>query len=84
MNDLLQLKGQFFTKGARAPGKPELPKGASITTAHLGDLKRQLEAIQTYWAENQIPFPPLVSVHYTRVIAKSNRCLLYTSPSPRD
>lgn len=73
MNDLLQLKGQFFTKGARAPGKPELPKGASITTAHLGDLKRQLEAIQTYWAENQIPFPPLVSVHYTRVIAKSNR-----------
>lgn len=73
MNDLLQLKGQFFTKGARPPGKPELPKGASVTTAHLGDLKRQLEAIQAYWAENQIPFSPLVSVHYTRVAAKSNR-----------
>lgn len=73
MNNLLQLKGQFQTKGARRPGSPQLPKNGKVTTNHLLDLRQQLMEIKDYWHKKQIPFNPLISVYYKKVTAKSNR-----------
>lgn len=73
MNNLLELKGQFKTKGARRPGLPQLPKNGRVTAKHLLDLRQQLMEIKDYWHKKQIPFNPLISVYYTKVTAKSNR-----------
>ena len=73
MNNLLQLKGQFQTKGARRPGLPQLPKNGEVTAKHLLDLRQQLVEIKDYWQKKQIPFDPLISVYYKKITAKSNR-----------
>ena len=73
MNNLLQLKGQFQTKGARGPGLPQLPKKGEVSTKHLLDLRQQLVEIKEYWQNQQIPFDPLISVYYKKITAKSNR-----------
>ncbi len=73
MNNLLQLKGQFQTKGARRPGLPQLPKNGEVTAQHLLDLRQQLMEIKEYWQKKQIPFNPLISVYYKKITAKSNR-----------
>ena len=73
MNNLLELKGQFHTRGAHSPGAPELPKKAEVDVTHLLTLRQQLIDIQNYWQNEQIPFNPLISVYYKTVTAKSNR-----------
>lgn len=73
MNNLLQLKGQFQTKGARRPGLPQLPKNGEVSADHLLDLRQQLMEIKDYWQKKQIPFNPLISVYYKKITAKSNR-----------
>lgn len=73
MNNLLQLKGQFQTKGARRPGLPQLPKNGDVSADHLLDLRQQLMEIKDYWQKKQIPFNPLISVYYKKITAKSNR-----------
>lgn len=66
MNNLLQLKGQFHTKGAGRPGSPQLPKNGEVSAKHLLDLRQQLVEIKDYWRKKQIPFNPLISVYYKK------------------
>ena len=75
MNNLLQLKVQFqHRKNPNKPGPVNLPKKTAVTILHMAELKQQLQNILAYWEENQtIIGGALVSVHYTHVIAKSNR-----------
>lgn len=74
MNDLLQLKGHFESKKntARGGGK-KLPSGSKVTVTKMEKLHEQLRKIRAYWAENTLIEGALISVHYERIIAKSNR-----------
>lgn len=74
MNELLYLKGTFVhKKNTNKPGSINIPSGQSVDSAHLKNLSAQLEKIENYWEENQLIQGALISVHYNRIVAKSNR-----------
>lgn len=74
MNNILQLKGQFQKRKAQSRfGALNLPKGKFVKEEHVKKLKKQLEDIKRYWEEEKILKGALVSVHYRKVVAKSNR-----------
>lgn len=74
MNSILQLKGRFDSKkNSSKPGAPQLPKGAKVSSKHLYALRDQLKEICSYWNKDTRIGGALVSVHYTRIVAKSNR-----------
>lgn len=74
MNNILQLKGQFQKrKNQNGFGPINLPKGTSVTASHVCKLKEQLEIILSVWEKNTEIGGALVSVHYDRIVAKSNR-----------
>lgn len=74
MNSILQLKGQFeHKKNPNGYGPTNLPVGASVSSAHIFDLKNQLTKILIFWQRNTLIEGALVSVHYNTVVAKSNR-----------
>ena len=74
MNPILQLKGRFDQRAnPNKPGKPELPKNSFVEVAHIRRLQKQLQDILAYWKQHTEINGALVSVHYKRVVAKSNR-----------
>lgn len=74
MNPILQLKGRFDQRAnPNKPGKPELPKNSFVEVAHIRRLQKQLQDIFAYWKQHTEINGALVSVHYKRVVAKSNR-----------
>ncbi len=74
MNNLLELKGQFqHKKNPQGFGPANLPVGGSVRSAHILELKSELESILHRWTKNNFIGGALVSAHYTRVVAKSNR-----------
>lgn len=80
MNNILQLKGRFEKRKNDAGfGPAKLPAKQSVTSLHLNDLAAQLIRIKEFWIENQDIAGAIVSVHYTRVVAKSNRLRILLS-----
>lgn len=80
MNNILQLKGRFEKRKNDAGfGPAKLPAKQSVTSLHLNDLAAQLIRIKEYWIKNQDIAGAIVSVHYTRVVAKSNRLRILLS-----
>lgn len=80
MNNILQLKGQFLKR--KAPGgfgPVNLPKGQTVCTEHVLKLKNQLQDIISFWKQDKTINGALVSVHYRKVVAKSNRIQLLLS-----
>lgn len=74
MNEILQLKGSFKSgKYKGNVGAPSLPKGQKVKAEHVKRLAEQLIEIEKFWKENRAIKGALVSVHYNRVVAKSNR-----------
>ena len=74
MNDVLQLKGSFKSgKYKGFVGAPSLPNGQKVTSEHIKQLVAQLIIIEEFWKGETIIGGALVSVHYNRVVAKSNR-----------
>lgn len=73
MNGLLQLKGRFEKRGNESMGSICLPANKKVTSEHIGDLMDQLLKVKEYWTNNDDIAGMLVSVHYIRVVAKSNR-----------
>ena len=88
MNNILQLKGQFeHNKGNSGGGKRNIPVGKMVDSAHILNLINDLRSLQTYWNEHTLIKGALISVHYTSVIAKSNRIrglLCRGSSNPND
>ncbi len=88
MNSVLQIKGQFEQKSnTSAFGPKNLPANESVKVPHLTNLKNQLEQILAFWKKETIINGALVSVHYTSVVAKSNRIealLAYKKIKPND
>lgn len=74
MNELLELKGHFETRRNLAGGGAvKLPKGSRVTAGHLSMLRGQLQAVLEKWEHGLDIGGALVSVHYVKVVAKSNR-----------
>lgn len=74
MNNILQLKGQFQKR--KAPngfGPTNLPKGKNVSAEHVLKLQKQLHDIILFWKQEKTIGGALVSVHYRKVVAKSNR-----------
>ena len=84
MNSLLQLKGHFEQRSnPNRPGPRNLPAGQEIKVSHVSDLKRQLSELAVFWSDKTLFTKALVSVHYTDVVAKSNRIKDLLSESPK-
>lgn len=80
MNHILQLKGQFQKRKAPSGfGPTNLPKGKSVSAEHVLKLKAQLQDIILFWNQEKKINGALVSVYYTKVVAKSNRIQLLLS-----
>lgn len=74
MNNILQLKGEFeYKKNPNKPGLPNMPKGGSIDYDHIIKLEKELCSIYNRWLNDSTINGALVSVHYKRIVAKSNR-----------
>ncbi|MEG2717321.1 MAG: S8 family peptidase [Eubacterium sp.] len=74
MNNLLQLKGQFEqVKRKSSGGTTNLPSGRSIKASKLEALIKNLDALKIFWKDKNIFSGALVTVHYNKVAAKSNR-----------
>ena len=73
-NRIIQLKGEIAHMPHPVGGSsPTLPAGAVVTAEHLDELKRNLTDVQTFWEHQKLIEGVLVSVEYTRIVAKSNR-----------
>lgn len=84
MNSLLQLKGHFEQRSnPNRPGLRNLPAGQEIKVSHVSDLKRQLSELAVFWSDKTLFTKALVSIHYTDVVAKSNRIKDLLSESPK-
>ena len=74
LNNILQLKGRFEKRRNESKfGPPRLPADGKVYSKHLLELKMQLEDIKAFWMKHRDIDGALVSVHYTRVVPKSNR-----------
>lgn len=74
MNNLLHLKGRLYKrKNTQSFGSSNLPKEGKVSAEHINELKKQLEQIRIFWEEHTEINGALVSVHYQRVVPKSNR-----------
>lgn len=76
MNNVLELKGNRFIQAS----KPNGAGGASmnsktiVTSEQLKSLSFQLTEIRKFWQNEKRPFTGiLISVHYNKIVAKSNR-----------
>lgn len=74
MNDILNLKGHFEQRrNPNRPGPRNLPANQHIEVQHLEILKNELQSVIEFWKDKTLFRKALVSVHYTDVVAKSNR-----------
>lgn len=74
MNDVLELKGTFEPGTFKGRvGAPSLPKGTTVNVTHINNLLEQLNEINDIWSTNQTIGGALLDVHYSSVVAKSNR-----------
>jgi hypothetical protein len=74
-NDVLQLKGTFEQRRNTASfGKPSIPLSETVGIEKIDSLSGQLSDVLDYWKRNQELFTgALIEVHYTNIVAKSNR-----------
>ena len=73
MNKLLQLKGRFDKRGNDSMGPMGLPAHKKVTSYKIEKLIGQLANVKEYWQNKDEIGGIIVSVHYIRVVAKSNR-----------
>ena len=76
MNNVLELKGKRFIQARKnnISGGVAMNGKVEVTTEHLLRLKSQLSQIKDFWDKETRPFEGvLISVHYNKIVAKSNR-----------
>lgn len=74
MNNLLQLKGRFDKRQNESGFGPiKLPAKQKVSAQHIEELIGQLKNVRKYWIDKKDIAGAIVSVHYIRVVAKSNR-----------
>lgn len=75
MNNLLELKGKFFHSNREFFGfEISMNSRIEVTSNYLERLTTQLVEIKNFWNNTERPFKGiLISVHYNKIVAKSNR-----------
>ncbi|MEG1502408.1 MAG: S8 family peptidase [Synergistaceae bacterium] len=76
MNNVLELKGKRFVQASKQVknGGAAMSSKKTVLSEHLIALKSRLLEIKEFWRLEKRPFSGvLVSVHYNKVVAKSNR-----------
>ena len=73
MNNVLELKGKrFFQAPRNGGGEPRMNSKVLVTIDHLYRLEAQLGQIEDFWKQEKRVFSGiLVSVHYNKIVAKS-------------
>jgi len=84
MNGLLQLKGRFEKRGNEGMGPVTLPAHKKVTSEHIEKLIVQLSKVKAYWSDKDDIAGMIVSVHYIRVVAKSNRLKILLADAERN
>lgn len=76
MNNVLELKGNRFVQAPKSAsgGGPAMNSKVVVTNQKLNKLKSKLSQIRDFWTHENRPFNGiLISVHYNKIVAKSNR-----------
>lgn len=76
MNNVLELKGKRFVQASKpkSSGGAAISSKKTVSSEHLSALRSQLDTIKEFWRLEKRPFRGvLISVHYNKVVAKSNR-----------
>lgn len=75
MNNLLQLKGRFeqASRSRDTFGPTNLPAGQSVNISKLQGLLKNLIDLQKDWQDQNLLPGALITVHYIKIAAKSNR-----------
>ena len=76
MNEVLELKGQRFFQAAKktSGGGISINSHSVVTTTVIQTLRTELFRIRKFWQEEKKLFDGiLISVHYNKIVAKSNR-----------
>ena len=76
MNNILELKGKRFVQATRKPGGggAAMNSKSTVTSEQLLKLESKLQQIKKFWEQEKKPFQGiLISVHYNKIVAKSNR-----------
>lgn len=76
MNNVLELKGNRFVQAPRNShgGGPAMNSKVVVTSQKFNKLTSKLFQIKDFWTHENRPFNGiLISVHYNKIVAKSNR-----------
>lgn len=74
MHELLELKGKMESKKRNGiPGPSQLPKNGSVKTDKIERLIKNIKSIQSFWIEQKIINSALITINYTKIVAKTNR-----------
>lgn len=76
MNNVLELKGKRFIQAPKSNrgGGAAMNSKVTVSVGVIVRLKEQLNQLLLFWKNEQRPFKGvLVSVHYNKIVAKSNR-----------
>ena len=76
MNNMLELKGKRFVQASKKPGGggASMNSKSIVTSEQLLRFEARLQQIKKFWEEEQKPFQGvLISVHYNKIVAKTNR-----------
>ncbi|MDQ0203624.1 S8 family peptidase [Pectinatus haikarae] len=75
-NNVLELRGKRFVQAARnvTGGGASMNSKKIVTTKEILRLQNKIEQIRNFWLQESRPFTGvLISVHYNKIVAKSNR-----------
>lgn len=76
MNDVLELKGKRFIQAPKSGGGggPAMNSQVNVTSKKVVALLSKLRQIDEFWKMEKKPFKGiLISVHYNKIVAKTNR-----------
>ncbi|QQY78246.1 S8 family peptidase [Mycoplasma mycoides subsp. capri] len=73
-NKILELRKDFESDDYSSNYNPfKLPPGQKVSLDELIKLKDDLIKVRDFWEKQTLKINPLISVHYKRIIVKSNR-----------
>lgn len=76
MNNVLELKGKRFVQASKSGsgGGAAMNSKKVVTSEQLSKLQSKISQIEAFWKQEKKPFEGiLISVHYNKIVAKSNR-----------
>ena len=76
MNNVLELKGKRFVQESKKGngGGAAINSKVVVTNNHVKKLQSKLQSLREFWMNEDKPFfGILISVHYNKIVAKTNR-----------